>query len=100
MPISLAQAARVAGRSRNTLVRAIKAGKLKAPVGENGDYEISEEEVAKLFPPPGPSRIDVLEREVEKLRAQLEKALKDTEEWKVEANAWRALAERLSAKGE
>jgi hypothetical protein len=92
MPVSLSEAARLTGRSRNTLIRAIKAGKLKAPRGENGDWAIDEVELTKIFPPAGPSS-DRLEAENRELRAQLEDLRRDRD-------SWRGVAERLAAKGE
>jgi hypothetical protein len=104
MPVTLSQAARLAGKSKNTLVRAIKAGKLKAPLGEKGAYAIDEAELAKVFPPAGPSGADVLEAEVEGLRALLAEVRALLEEVKAsrddlrrERDFWREQAERLAA---
>jgi hypothetical protein len=93
MPFSLSQAARVAGRSRNTLLRAIRSGKLQAPRGDSGDYAIDESELARVFPPTETGSTEVLEMEIEGLRALLE-------EVRASRDAWRAQAERLAAKGE
>jgi hypothetical protein len=90
MSVNVSQAARLAGRSRNTIVRAIRDKKLKAPKDENGDYAIDEVELAKLFPPTGPSGAEVLEVEIEGLRALLE-------EVRASRDAWKAQAERLAA---
>jgi hypothetical protein len=106
MVVTLSQAARLTGKSRNTLVRAIKAGKLSAPRAENGDFAIDESELVKIFPPAGPSS-DLLEAEVRELRLRLEEARasrddlrRERDDWKAQADAWRAQAERLAAKGE
>ena len=48
--LSLAQAAKTAGKSKPTLLRAIKAGKLSASRTAIGAYEIAESELARVFP--------------------------------------------------
>jgi len=48
--LSLAQAAKTAGKSKPTLLRAIKSGKLSASRTESGAYEIAESELARVFP--------------------------------------------------
>ena len=48
--MSLAQAAKTAGKSKPTLLRAIKAGKLSASRTASGAYEIAESELARVFP--------------------------------------------------
>jgi hypothetical protein len=47
---SLAQAAKAAGKSKPTIPRAIKAGRLSATRGENGSYDIDPSELARVFP--------------------------------------------------
>ena len=47
---SLAQAAKAAGKSKPTIARAIKAGKLSAARGEGGSYTIDPAELARVFP--------------------------------------------------
>jgi hypothetical protein len=47
---SLAQAAKAAGKSKPTISRAIKAGKLSASRGEDGSYAIDPSELARVFP--------------------------------------------------
>jgi hypothetical protein len=102
MPVTVSQASRLTGRSRNTLIRAIKAGKLAAPRGENGDYAIDQSELGKIFPLAGPST-DRLEAEIETLKARLKEAMesrddarRDRDDWKAQADAWRQQAERLT----
>jgi len=50
---SLAQAAKAAGKSKPTLVRAIKNGKLSAARNDDGSYTIDPAELARVFPLPG-----------------------------------------------
>jgi hypothetical protein len=47
---SLAQAAKAAGKSKPTIARAIKAGKLSATRGEDGSYTIDPSELARVYP--------------------------------------------------
>jgi hypothetical protein len=47
---SLAQAAKAAGKSRPTIARAIKSGKLSAGRATDGSYEIDPAELARVFP--------------------------------------------------
>ena len=48
--MSLAQAAKTAGKSKPTLLRAIKSGKLSASRTASGAYEIDPAELARVFP--------------------------------------------------
>jgi hypothetical protein len=52
---SLAQAAKAAGKSRPTIARAIKSGKLSAGRATDGSYEIDAAELARVFPLAGHS---------------------------------------------
>jgi hypothetical protein len=47
---SLAQAAKAVGKSKPTLARAIKAGRLSATRGEDGSYAIDPSELARVYP--------------------------------------------------
>ena len=71
MSVNLNQAARLAGKSKNTLLRAITSGKLTERRNDNGTYAFDEAELAKVFPPTGPGT-DILEMEIEGVRALLE----------------------------
>jgi hypothetical protein len=52
---SLAQAAKAAGKSKPTIARAIKAGKLSATRAADGSYGIDPAELARVFPLTGDS---------------------------------------------
>lgn len=111
MALTLNQAAKACGRSKSTLLNAIKSGRMSAPKDDRGRYAIDPAELHRAFPFQAPDRSADrfpepqpttpenypttptdrgLEREVELLREMLAKA---------EANAdhWRALAERQQA---
>jgi hypothetical protein len=51
--LSLARAAQTAGKSKPTLLRAIKSGKLSATRTASGAYEIDAAELARAFPVAG-----------------------------------------------
>lgn len=111
MALTLNQAAKACGRSKSTLLNAIRSGRMSAPKDDRGRYAIDPAELHRVFPFQAPdqsadrfpepqlttlenhpttSTDRGLEREVELLREMLAKA---------EANAdhWRAMAERQQA---
>lgn len=49
MKLSLGQAAKLAGRGKTTLTRAIKAGRLSAERAEGGGYRIDVSELARVY---------------------------------------------------
>ena len=108
MALTLNQAAKTCGRSKSTLLDAVRSGRMSAPKDDRGHYAIDPAELHRVFPFQAPDRSADqfpepqpttfgnhqttpadrgLGREVELLREMLAKA---------EANAdhWRALAER------
>lgn len=111
MALTLNQAAKTCGRSKSTLLDAIRSGRMSAPKNDRGHYAIDPAELHRAFPFQAPDRSadrfpepqsTILgnhpttptdrgfERELELLREMLAKA---------EANAdhWRTLAERQQA---
>ena len=50
-PLTLNQAAREAGRSKATLLSAIRGGRLSAPKDELGRYQIDPAELFRVYPP-------------------------------------------------
>lgn len=107
MALTLNQAAKTCGRSKSTLLEAIRTGRMSAPKDDRGRYAIDPAELHRVFPfqsqdrsgdrspEPQPTSLEnqpepadpVLKREIELLREMLARA---------EANAdhWRVLAER------
>ena len=53
MKWSLNEAAKNGGRSKATILRAIKSGRMSAPKNELGEYEIDPAEFYRVFPPTG-----------------------------------------------
>ena len=111
MALTLNQAAKACGRSKSTLLDAIRSGRMSAPKDDRGRYAIHPAELhrafpfqvpdrsADRFPEPQPTSLGNhstapsdrgLEREVELLREMLVKA-------EATADHWRALAERQQA---
>lgn len=110
MALTLNQAAKTCGRSKSTLLEAIRSGRMSAPKDDRGRYVIDPAELCRVFPfasqdrfpdrspEPQPTSFKnqveqadpTLKREIELLREMLSKA---------EANAdnWRVLAERQQA---
>ena len=50
---TLGEAARAAGKSKPTIARAIKAGRLSATKTEDGSYAIDPAELSRVFQPSG-----------------------------------------------
>jgi len=51
MKYTLSEAASATGKNKATIQRAIKSGKISAPKGESGSYEIDPSELHRVFPP-------------------------------------------------
>lgn len=51
MKYTLSEAASATGKNKATIQRAIKSGKISAPKGEMGSYEIDPSELHRVFPP-------------------------------------------------
>lgn len=51
MSYTLGDAAKATGKSKTTLHRAIKSGKISATKAENGSYSIDPAELHRVFPP-------------------------------------------------
>jgi hypothetical protein len=97
MPLTLNQAAHFTGKSKNTVLRAIASGKLSERRNENGTYAFDEAELAKVFPPTGPDA-EILEVEIEGLRALVEELRMSRDDWKARALQAERLMEALILK--
>ena len=51
MKYTLSEAATATGKNKATIQRAIKSGRISAPKGETGSYEIDPSELHRVFPP-------------------------------------------------
>lgn len=94
--LSLSQAAKAAGRSKSTIGRAIKSGKLSAVRNDDDTFSIDPAELFRVFPrtdsesvPLGQDGTGVEQQEIKALRAELEteKALRNAAELLAEERA-------------
>jgi hypothetical protein len=102
--LTLEEAARLSGKSKSTLARAIKAGRLSANRTDLGTYEIDQAELARAYPFPALTeaagatgtvtddtptlRVAVAEQRLSDARAQIE-------ELRADRDAWRETAQKL-----
>lgn len=111
MELTLNKAAQTCGRSKATLLDAIRAGRLSAPKDERGRYTIDPAELHRVFPfqipdqsknrspEPKPTTLEnhpttqALEREVDLLREMLAKAEANADHWRTMAQRQQALLE-------
>lgn len=107
--LSLSQAAKIAGKSKSTINRAIKSGKLSATRHDDGSYSIDGSELARAFPigtPPGSKwvsaappteqvRTATLEAENAALRAALDREREALDEMRTDRDAWKQQATAL-----
>ena len=87
MTYTLGTAAKATGKSKPTIQRAIKSGRISAKKNENGAYAIDPAELHRVFPPVSSNSNDnatvkqsethnsygMLQREIELLREQLDR---------------------------
>jgi excisionase family DNA binding protein len=102
--LSLSQAAKLTGKSKSTINRAIKAGKLSAIRHEDGTYSIDPSELARAFdvgPLEGAKRRDaepegtlLLER-IAALEAMLSREREISDDLKEDRDRWRQQATAL-----
>lgn len=109
--LSLTQAAMVTGKSKSTINRAIKSGKLSATRHDDGSYSIDGAELSRVFriePPAGaewvspesptePARTATLEAENAALRAALAREREALDEVRADRDAWKQQATALLA---
>lgn len=109
--LSLTQAAKIAGKSKSTINRAIKSGKLSATRHDDGSYSIDGAELARAFPigtpsgsewvsaapPTEPTRTATLEAENAALRAALDREREALDEVRADRDAWKQQATALLA---
>lgn len=93
---TLNQAAREAGKSKATILEAIRNGRLSAPKDEQGRYLIDPAELFRVYPPNAPELVaetetdpirpepetDLLRQKVEFLERSLDGAERERDEWR------------------
>lgn len=102
--LTLSQAAKLTGKSKSTINRAIKSGKLSATRHDDGSYSIDPAELSRVFnmePPDSSKRSDaqpvgtrLLER-VEALEAMLSREREISADLKEDRDRWRQQATAL-----
>ena len=111
MALSLSQAAKVAGKSKSTINRAIKSGKISATRHDDGSYSIDASELSRAFQigthegsewisaalPIEPTGTAVLEAENAALRAALDREREIANDLMADRDAWKQQATALLA---
>lgn len=111
MALSLSQAAKAAGKSKSTINRAIKSGKLSATRHDDGSYSIDASELYRAFQIGTPvgsewisaaplveqARTAALEAENAALRAALDREREIASDLVVDRDAWKQQATALLA---
>lgn len=102
--LSLSQAAKLTGKSKSTINRAIKTGKISATRHEDGSYSLDPSELSRMFniePQEGSKRRDaepeenrLLER-IEALEAMLSREREISDDLKEDRDRWRQQATAL-----
>lgn len=115
MGLSLRNAAKEAGVSKSTVLRAIQGGRLSAARTDDGGYDIDPSELFRVYPPqpeqrsgtdaegqdaPAPTNgntpnatVAALEAQLEGLREILKRADAMADELRQDRDTWRAMAE-------
>ena len=111
MALSLSQAAKAVGKSKSTINRAIKSGKLSATRHDDGSYTIDASELSRVFqigtpggsewigaaPPMEPAGTAALEAENAALRAALDREREIMNDLMADRDAWKQQATALLA---
>lgn len=110
MGLSLRNAAKEAGVSKSTILRAIQGGRLSAGRTEDGGYDIDPSELFRVYSPAAEKRsgtnaerqdapaaeaaaMAALEAQIEGLREILKRADATADELRQERDKWRSMAE-------
>jgi hypothetical protein len=107
MVYTLGQAALAVGKSKATISKAIKSGKISAAKQDNGSYKIEPSELHRVYPPTlstvedepfeTPSSTRVTLRETIELEVRLKAAEHRIRELEEDREQWRQQANRLLA---
>ena len=93
---TLNQAAKEAGKSKQTILDAIRGGRLSAPKDEQGRYQINPAELFMVYPASvnltTQTERDATPQDATLLRAEVEFLKKELADLKEDRNAWRECA--------
>lgn len=106
MTYTLGEAAKAVGKSKATISKAIKSGKISAVRQDDGSFSIDPSELHRVYPPTPtetvtveryetPKETAVNDREIIELRIKLEAAHKRIEDLESDREEWRKQANRL-----
>jgi hypothetical protein len=106
MGYTLGEAAKAVGKSKGTISKAIKGGKISATKQEDGSYSIEAVELHRVYPPTPsetvtgerydtPKETPVNAKETIELRVKLEAALQRVADLEEDREHWRQQANRL-----
>jgi len=106
MAYTLGEAAKAVGKSKATISKAIKSGRISADKQENGSYQIEPVELHRVYPPTPsetvtdeqlatPSEQVVNDRETIELRVKLQAAEQRISDLEDDRDQWRQQANRL-----
>lgn len=106
MAYTLGEAAKAVGKSKATLSKAIKNGKISASKNDDGSFSIEPSELHRVYPPTPPETVDSerLEtpnqtdantKEIIELRVKLEAAQQRISDLEEDRAQWRQQANRL-----
>lgn len=109
--LSLSQAAKATGKSKSTINRAIKSGKISATRHNDGSYSIDRSELSRVFrsgtpsspewvspaPLAEPNKTAILEAENAALRAALDREREALDDLRADRDIWRQQATALLA---
>lgn len=106
MGYTLGEAAKAVGKSKATLSKAIKNGRMSAVRQDDGSFSIDPSELHRVYPPTPPSTVhreqyetpqetEVNSRVLIELRVKLEAAHKRIEDLEEDREEWRKQANRL-----
>lgn len=106
MSYTLGTAAKAVGKSKATISKAIKSGRISATKHDNGSYTIEAVELHRVYPPTPsetvagepldtPEETGVNDSEIRVLQVKLEAAQKRIEDLEEDRDQWRQQANRL-----
>ena len=106
MSYTLGEAAKAVGKSKATLSKAVKSGKISAIKNDNGSFSIEASELHRVYPPTPPETVnteqfstpnetDANTKELIELRVRLEVSQKRISDLEEDRDQWRQQANRL-----
>ena len=106
MSYTLGEAAKAVGKSKATLSKAVKSGKISAIKNDNGSFSIEASELHRVYPPTPPETVNTEQyetpietgantKELIELRVRLEVAQQRITDLEDDRDQWRQQANRL-----